>query len=137
MKILIDTNIFIDMFQKRMPFMEVSARVVESCVVGKNMGYVSAHSVSDMFYILRKDLSFEERKETIKFICSYFNVVCENKEDFLSAIDEAYSQDMEDSLQMHCANKLQLDFIVTRNVKDFVKSPVPAVTAVDFVKWNL
>lgn len=44
---------------------------------------------------------------------------------------------MEDSLQMHCANKLQLDFIVTRNVKDFVKSPISAVTAVDFVKWNL
>lgn len=85
MKILIDTNIFIDMFQKRMPFMEASARVVESCVVGQNTGYVSAHSVSDM----------------------------------------------------HCANKLQLDFIVTRNVKDSVKSPISAVTAVDFVKWNL
>ncbi|WP_407448689.1 type II toxin-antitoxin system VapC family toxin [Fibrobacter sp.] len=116
--------------------MEYATSVIKSCVLGVNVGYVSAHSVSDMFYILRRDLNVEERRETIKFICSYFSVVCENKEDFLSAIEADYSKDMEDSLQMHCANKLQLDYIVTRNVKDFGLSPVRAISAEDFLLSN-
>lgn len=133
MEILIDTNVFIDMFQKRQPFMDFASEVVARCVRGQNMGYVSAHSLSDMFYILRKDFSSEERKEVVKFVCAYFTVISERKEDFLAAADNDLSPDMEDGLQMQCAKVCHLDYIVTRNVKDFACSAVPAITPSDFL----
>ena len=105
MEILIDTNVFIDMFQKRQPFTDFATAVITSCVNGQNTGFVSSHSLSDMFYILRKDFSATERKELIRFICTYFTVICEQKEDFLAAVDNSLSLDMEDVLQMQCAKK--------------------------------
>ena len=133
MEILIDTNIFIDMVQKRQPFTDFAAEVVASCVRGQNKGYVSAHSLSDLFYILRKDFSGDERKEFVKFICTYFTVISERKEDFIAAADNNLWPDMEDGLQMQCAKVCKLDYIVTRNIKDFSCSDVPAIMPSDFL----
>ena len=134
MEILIDTNVFIDMFQKRQPFTDFATAVITSCVNGQNTGFVSSHSLSDMFYILRKDFSATERKELIRFICTYFTVICEQKEDFLAAVDNSLSLDMEDGLQMQCAKKHNLDYIVTRNIKDFAESYIPAIHPNDFLE---
>ncbi len=133
MKILLDTNVFIDMFQKRQPFMEFAANIISSCVQKTNIGYVSAHSLSDLFYILRKDFSSAERKECVRFICTYFEVISEHKTDFLAVANNERVLDMEDGLQMQCAAAYNLDYIVTRNVKDFVNSGVPAITPAELL----
>ena len=133
MELLIDSNVFIDMFQKRQPFLGFATKVISSCVCNLNVGFVSAHSLSDMFYILRKDFSFAERKECVRFICTYFTVISEKKDDFLAVVDNTFCPDLEDGLQMQCAHKYNLDYIVTRNIKDFVSSSVPAITPADFL----
>lgn len=129
---MIDTNIFLDMFQKREPFMDSAVQIIASCVRKQNNGYVSSHSVSDLFYILRKDFSSEERKDFVRFISSFFTVITENNDDFMTAALSPFP-DLEDALQMHCAQKCQLDFIITRNVKDFASSAVKAITPDNFI----
>ena len=133
MVLFIDTNVFIDMFQSREPFMDNAREIITSCVTGKHEGFVSSHSLSDMFYILRKDFSSEERKECIRFICAFFTIVAEQKEDFMAAAGEESFADMEDGLQMRCAEKCNADFIITRNVRDFALSSVTALSPDDFL----
>ena len=66
MVLLIDTNIIIDMAANRTPFMEKSIKVIELCAVSKATGYLSSRSFCDIFYILRKDMSPDQRKAFIK-----------------------------------------------------------------------
>lgn len=60
MRILIDTNIVIDLVQNREPHSDNASRIINSCVKNENIGYISAHSLSDLFFVLRKDKSVEE-----------------------------------------------------------------------------
>ena len=79
MKILIDTNIILDLIQSREPFSENASKIINSCVKKENEGYISAHSLSDIFFILRKDKTVEERKALILNLCSFFIVIPEDK----------------------------------------------------------
>ena len=61
-------------------------------------------------------------------IVSSFQIITEKKEDFLSVLTSEGFFDLEDSLQMKCAEKANLDYIVTENLKDFKESKIPAVS---------
>lgn len=69
MELLIDTNIIIDILQKRQPWFTDSYSVVASCIQGKNKGYVTAHSLSDLFFILRKSHNITARKNVVVLLC--------------------------------------------------------------------
>lgn len=62
-KILIDTNVLIDYLLTREPFYEDAKNIVSICVDGKVKGCIAAHSISNMFFILRKDYNAKERRE--------------------------------------------------------------------------
>lgn len=53
MLVLFDTNIILDVLEKRLPFYDSSKSVLESCVSGNVTGYIALHSISNIFYILR------------------------------------------------------------------------------------
>ena len=65
MKALVDSDVVLDFLIKREPFFETSGRVVELCSRSKVDGYMAAHSITNLFYLLRKDFSDEERREAI------------------------------------------------------------------------
>lgn len=62
-KILIDTNILLDYLLTREPFYEDAKKVILTCTEGETKGCIAAHSISNMFYILRKDYDTKERRE--------------------------------------------------------------------------
>ena len=68
-RILIDTNILIDYLLTREPFYEDAKAVVSSCVDGKTKGCIASHSISNMFFILRKDYNSKERREILLSLC--------------------------------------------------------------------
>ena len=53
-KILIDTNVLLDYLLEREPFFEDAKKVISSCTEGNTKGCIAAHSISNMFFILRK-----------------------------------------------------------------------------------
>ncbi len=134
MDILIDSNIIIDWFQQRSKFYPNALKIMEACIFGKENGYVTAHSLCDIYYILRKDYSVEERLDLVKLISERCNVISENHYDFYSVTSNPQTTDLEDGLQMICAEKYHLDYIITRNVKDFTHSHVPAILPQDFLE---
>ncbi len=132
MRIFIDTNVLIDMAVARNDNHKAADVIMKSCVVRKNEGFVSSHSVTDFFYIVRKDLMPEEKRNWVKYIVNNLTILTEDKEAFLSALADEGFFDLEDNLQMVCAAEADLDFIVTQNVRDFVQSQVPAVSIPEF-----
>ena len=134
MELLIDTNIVLDVLQRREPWFKDSYRIFESCIKGFHKGYVSAHSLSDLFFILRKSHSLEARKNAVKLLCTYFQVIAEDGTAYLSVIQNPVFSDLEDGLQIHCAEQYNLDYIITRNIKDFSASQVKAIEPAEFLK---
>ena len=134
MKILIDTNIILDLIQSREPFSENASKIINSCVKKENEGYISAHSLSDIFFILRKDKTVEERKALILNLCSFFTVIPENKNFYTAVCQNNDWNDLEDGLKMKCADFENLDYIVTRDAgKGFNNSPVKVISAENFL----
>lgn len=128
MKLLVDTNVILDWLQKREPYFTAACNVITKCLLESQItGYVSAHSLCDVFYILRKDFPTENRFQLIHFLAAHFKVIAETQEDFLHIASSPEITDLEDGLQMLCAQKMQLDYIVTRNLDDFNLSVVPAI----------
>ena len=134
MKILIDTNIILDFIQSREPFSENASKIINSCIKKENEGYISAHSLSDIFFILRKDKTVEERKALILNLCSFFIVIPEDKNFYTAVCQNNDWNDLEDGLKMKCADFENLDYIVTRDAgKGFNNSPVKVISAENFL----
>ena len=127
MKLLIDTNIVLDVLCNRKDFVENSSKVFKLCETKKLDGYLSAISVPNIAYILRKELSIEKLKSIIVKLNIIFSIIELKTNDLIFATDLNF-KDYEDALQSVCAKRIKADFIITRNTKDFKNSPVKAIT---------
>lgn len=123
MKILIDTNIILDVLCNRQEFLADSAKIFKLCEVRKISGYISALSVPNIVYIMRKELDAEKTKEILDKLNLIFTVVDLKADDLKKAASLNFN-DFEDALQSVCATRIKADYIVTRNIKDFSKSKV-------------
>lgn len=128
MRVLIDTNIVLDWLAKREPYFEQSKAVMEASIVLANIdGYLTAHTLSDLFYILRKEFDVDRRKKLLTMLCDNLAIIPEDKVLIKQALSNEMWNDLEDGLQMQCAEYEKLDYIVTRNIKDFKYSNIIAV----------
>ncbi len=134
MRVLIDTNILADMLLGRDPYYDIAYNILTLCADRKVSGYIAAHSIPNLFYILRKSMSQEERREAIKDICHIVKVEGIDSFKIFSALDNEDFSDFEDCLQEECAVAVSADYIVTRNLKDFVSSRVPAILPNEFLE---
>lgn len=138
MVVLIDTNVLIDSVAKRTDFMKSAEQVFEICSEEKHKvdGYISAHSLMDLCYILRKSHTREERKEALHYLCGFLTVVETTQEAILSAIDNEDFEDFEDSVVNEAAASINADFIITRDEKKghFKNAEVPIKPPEEFIK---
>lgn len=126
MKVLIDTNIIIDLLANRGEFAEPAAQLFRLCEIGKVQGYVAALSIANIVYIMRKELD-RSQIESVLTKLSAIVTIADMKADDLRKAAALPIPDFEDALQSVCASRLKADFIVTRNLKDFQLSKVMAV----------
>ena len=134
MKVLIDTNVLIDYIAEREPYFQDARQILISCFKNEVDGCIAAHSVSNIFYILRKDIPEAERRSILKKLCIITTVINLDKQKLIKALNNAAFSDMEDCLQAECAKAFNADYIITRNIKDFDKSYVTPILPSDFVK---
>lgn len=133
-RILVDTNILLDYLLTREPFYEDAKKVVLTCTEGETEGCIAAHSISNMFYILRKDYDVKDRREILTNLCTIFDVEGIDKVKLLSGLQNENFSDFEDCLQMECAKAYNAEYIVTRNVDDYRSSEVTAILPKDYLK---
>ena len=132
MKFMLDTNIVVDILSRREGY-EDSLQVIRYCELGQVEGFVSAITVTDVMYILRKHISPERVREAVQTLLLIVDVANILKSDIISAFINEVT-DYEDAVQSLCAERLRADFIITRNLKDFNKSAVPAISPRDAIK---
>ena len=133
MKIMCDTNIIIDVLLEREPFIEDSYKVLKLCEEHKIDGFVSASSVTDIYYLVRKythstSLAYEAVGKLLEIakVCSVTN------NDILIAFQKK-AKDFEDCLVATCAKSIHCDYIVTRNKRDFEGLGIPALTPAEIL----
>ena len=125
MKLLIDANILLDVLQNREPHVENSSVIWKLCESEKAKGYVSALTFANLVYILRKELDSVQIEKILRSLSLIFEFADLTASD-LSKAAELQWDDYEDALQSVAAERLHVDFIITRNVKDFKASRVIA-----------
>lgn len=132
--LLIDTNILMDVLCEREEFLEYSKKVFELCRTHQFRGIIAAHSITNMFYILRKGYSDDQRRSMILSLFDFFEVSSVNAEKLMSALNRNDFTDFEDCLQNECAVKENADCIITRNKKNFAASEIPVYTPHEFLE---
>ena len=118
MKILIDTNILIDYILERQPFTASAEKIIVLCKDKKIDGCIAAHSIMNIFYILRKEMTIEERKNFLYYLSQITEIVGVDKYKIFSALN----------------NNAFADYVVTRNIKDFINGTVKPISPDDFLK---
>lgn len=136
MVILVDANVVIDYILNREPFGKYAKTVMELCSKEEAKGFIALHSVSIIWYVLRR-LPEHERREWLKRILKLLQVTGISHEDVVSAISLDSFKDFEDCLQDKCAIKVHAQYIITNNIKDFSKSVTKAVTPQTFCEKYL
>lgn len=134
MKIMLDTNVVLDVLLKREPFFQASYEVMRLSAVDALEGCVSAAAVTDIFYLLRKALRDNQAaKNGIEKLGQIVGFVDALGEDVHTAIASDMS-DFEDALVAAIAQRCGVDCIVTRNTRDYRESPVKALTPDELLK---
>ena len=132
LKVFFDTNEVISLAMERNSSYKILQNLFSEIMKGKMKGYVTGHSLTDFFYITRKDLSKEDRHQFLLMIANNFTILTEPNDTFLSVLTDSSFDDLEDGLQMQCAKDAVLDYIVTENIEHFKNSKVQALTAEEF-----
>ncbi|WP_172135235.1 PIN domain-containing protein [Adlercreutzia sp. ZJ473] len=127
MDLMIDVNVILDHIGRREPFYELSRRVCLLGITGEANTYISANMATDVYYLLRKDYGSSEAQRMIEEDLSFLQIVGITPEDVKEALAQKWS-DFEDCLVARCASKVGADYIITRNVKDFARSSIRALT---------
>lgn len=133
MRVLIDTNIIMDVLANREGFSEPASQLFRLCEVGQVQGMIYALSIANIAYIMRKELDREQIKDVIAKLDAIFTIADMKGDDFKKAA-ELPMDDFEDALQSICATRLKADFIVTRNLKDFKNSKVMAIKPSELIE---
>lgn len=133
MKILIDTNIVLDVLLRRADFFEASYDVLKLSALGKAEIFVTASAITDIYYILhRANKDAGKSKEAIIQLLNLVGIADATGSDIMNALSSKIT-DFEDAVAGAIAKRIKADCIVTRNTEDFSNSPVPAIDPKDFL----
>ena len=133
MRILIDTNVIMDILQKREPFFADSYRALRKAMESDAECLISASAATDIFYMLRKALgSAQQAKEQIEQLAQLVSFADVQGMDIHTALMRAMP-DFEDAVVDAVAERNGASYILTRNIKDFAGSVVPAILPADFL----
>lgn len=134
MKILIDTNIVIDALTGREPFREAAEQIFLLAANQTEDMYITTGSATDIYYIARKYLhSTEQAKNTMSRLYELFCILDVTADDCLQALLTDMN-DYEDSVVSCCAKRNKMEYIVTRNIKDYKNSNVQAMLPDEFIR---
>ena len=133
MRLLIDANILLDVLQKREPYCRDAALVWKLCETGRAEGHVATLTFANLVYVMRRELGPEQLAEVWGKLSLIFRFASLTEADIDKAARMRWD-DFEDAVQSAIAERIRAEYIVTRNVRDFGKSVVPAVTPAGYLE---
>ena len=131
--IFLDTNVIIDFLADRKPYSDEAALLFHQSLTGKLTIHVSALSFNNIYYILRRQYSHNECIKMLQTLSEWTTILDASKKIIIKSLQSDFS-DFEDALQYFTAlSHSAIEFIVTRNTKDFKKSKLPVMTPAELL----
>ena len=130
---MIDTNILIDVALDRRPFSESASGLFNLLQQVGPRAYVSWHSISNFYYVVSPAIGGIETRQFIIDLLRFASVPQTGTDDVLYAA-QLPMRDFEDAMQVAAARVCGASHIVTRNARDYVRSPIPAIGADEAVR---
>lgn len=132
-KVFLDTNVFLDLFLDRGKFAEAAETILIWCKDERLQGFTSAISVVNIYYIVAQQKSKAKTRKLIRSLLDFISIPATMKKDLLLAIESSFN-DFEDAVQYYSAMNIEgMDYIITRNKKDFKTATIPVLTSEEFV----
>ena len=132
MKLMIDTNILLDVLLDRKPYADDSAMIWRLCEAEETEGCISSLLFANMVYVLLKRINKESIMHMITDLSLIFKFEALEQGDLYTAAGCLWD-DFEDAIQFATAVRINADYIITRNKKDYKGSIVPVMTPKDFL----
>ena len=132
-KVLLDTNIILDLLAKREPFYNGAARIFTLADKSKLMLFTTSLSIANTYYILSNLKSASDAREILRNFRVLVSIIgVDEKITDLSLNDHSF-RDFEDAIQYYSALENNIGFIITRDSKGFKKTQIPVMTADEFL----
>jgi predicted nucleic acid-binding protein len=129
--VIIDINIILDVLQQREPFFAASAHLLSLVESEKVTGYIASHSVTTLFYLIRKGKSSADARAMITSLLQFLKIAPVDQNTIEQALNLDYV-DFEDAVQMIAALQCKADYLITRNIKDFQPALIPVIQPAEF-----
>ena len=125
--ILIDTDVLIDVALDRQPFSDAASELLDRLQTGPKRAFVAWHSLSNFYYLVTPAGGGSEARDFITELIR-FVPVADCGTGAIAFAARLGMADFEDAMQVAAARACGARFIVTRNARDFRRSPIPAIT---------
>lgn len=123
-KVFLDTNIVLDYVLSRDIYGASAEQIFDAITHKEAECYIAAHTVSNVFYIMRKDIDTNIRKLVLKNITAICNIVPIDTNLIEKAASDDRFDDFEDALEMACAEECNADLFITRDIDGFKDSKI-------------
>ena len=133
-RLLLDVNVVLDVLLDRQPHVERAAELWAAVENGRAEGLLSAHAVTTLHYLNARSVGPKIARETTESLLSVFNVAAVDERVLASALALGW-KDFEDAVTAAAARRAKCDVLVTRNPRDFRRSPVRVMTPPEAVAW--
>lgn len=133
MRVLLDTCVILDALESRQPFSKDAEELFLAAANNLFTGCITAKASTDIYYLIHRHThSDKASREVLNKLFSLFEVVDTAGMDCRRAIPSPVL-DFEDAVMSETAARTEATYIVTRNLKDFARSPVPVLSPKDFL----
>ncbi len=132
MRVLVDTNIFLDVLLDRKPFSQNASRILALVETSSIEGFLCATTIMTVDYLLGRALAPAESRGALKNLLNIFEIAPVNRPVLEQALQSEIS-DFEDAVLEQSGRLVSVDIIITRNIKDFKKSRVTALDPTEFI----
>ena len=133
MRLLLDTNIVLDVFLKRQPFYEASKNIMDLSKFEQFDEYVSASTVTDIYYITSKNIKdAQATRNLLNQMLKTIHISAVTEDDIKNALHLSW-KDFEDAVQFAVASSYEMDGIITRNKDDFHQAEINVWSPQEFL----
>ena len=136
-KLFVDSDVVIDFFTDRAPHVNTASELFELNEQDLIKLYISAVSINNIYYIVRKFLGHKKTLEVIELLSEMTEIIGTTKNEIIQALKNDFS-DYENSVQYSSALTIKgLDAIITRNIKGYKNTSISVMTPLNFLKMKM
>ena len=132
MRVILDTNIVLDVLLNRRPFVHSAAAIFALAETSKIDAFLCATTITTVDYLLTQSLPFPDARKSLWKLLSLFEIAAVNRPVLEQAL-RSQMKDFEDAVLAQAGLLVGATFIVTRNPKDFTHTPLRVVEPVEFL----